>query len=139
MSIQIPKELSRFKHYMLGIQELDTEHLDMFVLIYNSRFITKKEMLEANAVLLLEMWDAHVLHETDFMKSLGYPFIKSHASEHVKIHDRLSEFVDRTHAYYSGSKHNGFADIGEMFLYHLDNFDQQIFTFVMQQEKNSKL
>ena len=139
MSLQIPNELSRFKHYMLGIHELDTEHLAMFALIHNSRYITQKEILEANSVLLLDMWDAHVIHETEFMQSLKYPFIDSHISEHLKIRNKLLGFVDRIHTYHYGSKHNGFADVGEMFLYHLDHFDQQIYSFVMRQEKNTKL
>ena len=68
--------IDRFKHYIVGVEAMDVEHLELAECI--ERLGRSKDTSESSSTIddLMRKWLDHHEHEERLMKEFGYPYCK---------------------------------------------------------------
>jgi len=118
-----------FKHYMIGVKEIDDEHLVLLELMEKISLcaVGDKECIKRITNDIYEQTVIHGTHEEAFMEKINYPYITYHKQEHASILTRLRKL-----------KHNRVIHMPQRFLMesireavlgHIDKYDMQIGDF----------
>jgi hemerythrin-like metal-binding protein len=115
-----------FKHYILGIPDIDKQHWQMFQIIalINDCFDPQVACHLVDA--LVDGWTSHRDIEERYMRLIKYPYVEAHLQDHDKmsaaalsLKKKIYEDVEIKGGKYYASK------IEEMLRQHIDHNDRQ--------------
>lgn len=115
-----------FKHYAVGDELIDSEHMKMFELIELGRITTSTQELIMVCRELLNVWEKHKNNEITLMEKVGFPYVKEHENQHkfltTKFKERFERLVIRKEPTISKYM-NPMRDILNDLLDHIDHYD----------------
>ena len=92
--------MNETKELLLGIEEIDNQHIkiyDLLCQIVKEKKKNNKEGVMVNVEKLLEIWETHFEYEEDLMELYTY----SGCDEHKKKHDNMREEISNLKKMYS--------------------------------------
>lgn len=117
--------VERFKHYKLGIPEIDKEHFELFellnaveVAIINGDYKSAKEHFDDFFIKL----DIHGINEEEMMNLIEYPFMKIHVSQHPESTMQMLKYRNKRE---DEMKFLTVTKIESLFADHIDKDDSQ--------------
>lgn len=116
----------RFKHYTLGIPELDEHHWELFQILDEIKHSEKKDRTVCSKGLLELFFvklEEHTEFEEQFMEEHGYPFLNAHKAAHPEATGKLKAIRDKL-----GKHEEVYVDISDMvclLCHHIDYGDFQ--------------
>jgi hemerythrin-like metal-binding protein len=124
-------EKDAFKHYRIGVTDIDDEHFHVVQLVNKIKTCLKngtEDVLLDTARLLCTTIARHMEHEEQLMDEINFPFVIHHKGVHKEIIAILEAKLAQLH-----TPHNFlfFAEFVErMMLAHFDNMDLQFAPYV---------
>ena len=119
-------DLDRFKHYMIGIDAADAEHLVLLDQIGTILDHMEIEDAYQSVDKSIQLWRDHAVAEEKFMEAIKYPYFKAHVAEHAIRINMLEGMRDRIQheMEYKGKRHF-VGDTITILLTHIDHWDTQ--------------
>lgn len=120
-----------FKHYVLGIPDIDKQHWQMFQIIAMINDCFDPQVACHLVDALVDGWTSHRDIEERYMRSNGYPFTDSHLLDHDKMTFNTIALKKRIYADVNikGGKYYG-SQIEEALRQHIDHNDRQFAVWV---------
>lgn len=124
--------INRFRHYIIGIEEIDKEHLEFLELFesLDTEFIATKEIEEIRERLFL-----HFKNEEDYMERINYPYKNAHKIEHSYIKDKIDSIISKSKKSEDFTIRFTISSLKESLYKHIDDYDTQIGNFVNKRTK----
>lgn len=85
------------KRYTLGVEEMDETHLEFIDLVNRMGNAGKQEFIELFRELI-EHTEAHFAAENQRMEETGFPAIREHMGEHLRVLGEMSRIGKRVAA-----------------------------------------
>lgn len=125
----------RFVHYVTGHNEIDQEHVILFVKLSELAKALQDGNVEKASDLVVEVKSlmlSHGLTETHAMKKYNYPYITYHIQQHVQLGTELNDLQTKLGEMKFFS-HVFISDFEEKFIDHLDHADRNFVDWVKAQ------
>ncbi len=115
--------------YKIGNDEIDAQHRRLFGHVDDFLAAKDKAKLAACAMELFRYTREHFAHEENLMKSLKYPALAEHLTQHNELISRLNEVAQNI-----GKNTVNFDDLeaflSNWLLSHIANSDQKLASYV---------
>ena len=119
--------IDRFKHYIVGVEAMDVEHLELAECI--ERLGRSKDTSESSSTIddLMRKWLDHHEHEERLMKEFGYPYCKYHFEQHANISYDFKRLQTKIGSRYTFDETIAMlaTDALELLLAHIDHHDRE--------------
>lgn len=119
--------LERFRHYTVGIPEIDAEHWELCTLLNEAaKYARGKDYqsLKELVTTLSKKLKEHFANEETAMVEKGYPWLKPHREDHQRMISAMDKFLAKTTDV--GYTSTFFcADLEDLFVDHIDQQDRQ--------------
>ncbi len=124
--------LERFRHYTIGVPEIDAEHWELCALLNEAFKFAKDRDAEALKKLVKELsakLQEHFENEESAMADKSYPWLAAHIEDHQRMMRAMDRFLRRANdecystLYFS-------SDLEELLMQHIDQQDRQYEHFI---------
>ena len=125
----------RFRHYKLGYEAIDNEHLEILILMDDAMIASKdRDIPKLNECLnhIKACLTDHFNHEETLMDKIDYPYKAWHKEVHARVSNSLSETFNR----YTQNKNSVAAHIAltreleKIIAHHVDETDRQLVEYL---------
>jgi len=120
-------ELARLKHYQVGVEAVDEEHLKIFAILENMKWKytdADEVILQSLITQLQTVLEEHCISEEAFMESFDYPFLNPHKEAHSRLISFLKQRLKTATKYKDSAKYIADEIIKE-FQSHIEWYDIQ--------------
>ena len=124
--------LERFRHYVVGIPEIDAEHWELCILLNEVAEGANKrdpKLLKELVINLSDRLKEHFVNEEKAMEDRDYPWLRPHKEDHQRMLNAIDRFLGRTTDF--GYTSTFFcSDLENLLIDHIDHQDRQYETFL---------
>lgn len=118
-----------FRHYKLGIEGIDEDHLRMIELVEKITQTSREKKWLLGRSYLTELHllkKEHFLEEECLMEKINFPYLSYHKLDHCRIVSELEKFLKQF-----GQNGLGFSSdrLVKNVLDHIDHYDRQIMPY----------
>ena len=138
--MKIPQNLIHLKHYLVGDELIDCQHLDMVKQFEENKQDVPKAKLLNHARDLLQMWRVHIQCEEDLMLQIGYTYLEQHRKRHAEITGFFSNAIANVEQSREQifNRYNVIANLQCTLMDHLDRDDQLLIPYIKAYRENKK-
>ena len=116
----------RFVHYILGIKEIDDEHLNIIQMFVEISTLRDSDCILYKLEMFLKLIKEHFKNEEKLMEDHNFPYILHHKNEHKHIEFKIEKLIKNNKAKNKVELKYFINVLEDSLLRHIDQQDRQI-------------
>lgn len=118
-------KIESFKHYRLGLEEIDKQHWELFEILNKMTISLPDSEIVELASTLNKLWFEHNITEESLMEEINFPYINAHKSSHEKMNIEFKKFMSKFESDKKYTMEYYKEDLEKMMINHVDIMDSQ--------------